>query len=336
LKPTDISLPVSTNITQQVPLETLAALWQNAGTQLDWSCMFTLPPWLTSWWSSLNTNHEALCILVADPDGIIGLAPLMRQGNQAAVIGSSDVCDYLDIVTVPQRQPALAQPFFDYIRQCGVHQLMFTGVRTESVIWRHLVPYAKAHDWRVDHETEEKAFGIDLPSTWEAFLYQLNGKQRHELRRKLRRLYEAGTIKFEMIDTPSEVAARLDQFIELFRTSRSDKAEFMTSRMSGFFRSMSAAMSQHRFISMGVMKIDGEVVSSVLCFDYQATRYLYNSGFDPRFRALSVGLLCKILSIQDAIDKGFARYDLLKGAEDYKQRLGAKPIKLYQCAVWLP
>jgi CelD/BcsL family acetyltransferase involved in cellulose biosynthesis len=72
-----------------------------------------------------------------------------------------------------------------------------------------------------------------------------------------------------------------------------------------------------------------------MCFDYNATLHLYNSGYDPRYSALSVGLLCKVLSIKDGIESGIKKYDFLKGAEIYKYRLGGQEIPLVDCRIEL-
>jgi CelD/BcsL family acetyltransferase involved in cellulose biosynthesis len=66
-----------------------------------------------------------------------------------------------------------------------------------------------------------------------------------------------------------------------------------------------------------------------MCFDYGSTRYLYNNGYDPRFRSLSVGIVSKLLTIKDGIDAGRRRYDFLRGNESYKRHLGGKPVPLY-------
>ena len=61
--------------------------------------------------------------------------------------------------------------------------------------------------------------------------------------------------------------------------------------------------------------------------------YLYNSGYDPRYGELSVGLLCKVLSIKNSIESGRKRYDFLKGAEPYKYHLGGKEVPLSRCRI---
>jgi CelD/BcsL family acetyltransferase involved in cellulose biosynthesis len=336
LKTTDIWLPRSACTAQRVPLEALPAMRSEPTVALDWRCLFTLPAWLTSWWEAFRPEAEPHVVLFSDRDNTIGLAPLVRWGTMATLIGSPDVCDYLDVVGSPERQHAFAEPFFEYLGTLKIRQLVLNGVHPDSLVWTRLVAHARSRRWTVTRETEDVTFAIDLPRTWEAFLYQLNGKQRHELRRKLRRLHEAGSVRFRMVDTVQEIKDTLNTFIRLFRVSRPDKAAFMTTRMAGFFRSLGTGFSAHHIIKLGFLDIDRKTVATVMCFDYRSTRYLYNSGYDPQFGSLSVGLLCKILSIKDAVDTGMTCYDLLKGAEVYKQRLSATPTDLYKCTVWLP
>ena len=76
-------------------------------------------------------------------------------------------------------------------------------------------------------------------------------------------------------------------------------------------------------------------MATVLCFDYRGVRYLYNSGYDERFDALSVGVLSKVFSINAAIEAGCRRYDFLKGAEVYKKRIGGHEVPLYRLRVTL-
>ena len=57
---------------------------------------------------------------------------------------------------------------------------------------------------------------------------------------------------------------------------------------------------------------------------------LYNSGYDPDYSKLSVGLLLKALCLKEAIEDGKEYLDFLRGKEPYKYDLGAKDVQLYQ------
>ena len=59
-----------------------------------------------------------------------------------------------------------------------------------------------------------------------------------------------------------------------------------------------------------------------LAFEDGVTTYLYNSGYDPAYSHLAVGLISKAHAIRDSIERGLTRFDFLRGEEDYKRRLG--------------
>jgi len=105
--------------------------------------------------------------------------------------------------------------------------------------------------------------------------------------------------------------------------------------MKSYFRSLAQAMADARMLKLFFLELDAEPVAASMCFDFNSTRHLYNSGFDPRFRSLSVGLMCKVFSVKDAIEKGLKKYDFLKGAETYKYRLGGREVPLVGCRIEL-
>jgi len=63
--------------------------------------------------------------------------------------------------------------------------------------------------------------------------------------------------------------------------------------------------------------------------------YLYNNGYDQRFGSLSVGLLSKVFSMKESIERGRKTYSFLKGGETYKYLLGGTPVPVYRCKVRL-
>ena len=94
-------------------------------------------------------------------------------------------------------------------------------------------------------------------------------------------------------------------------------------------------MAQSGLLRLGILKLDARPVATTMCFDYNDTVYLYNSGYDPQYRSLSVGLISKILCIKDSIERGRNKFDFLKGAEAYKYRLGGEEIPLHGCQIVL-
>jgi CelD/BcsL family acetyltransferase involved in cellulose biosynthesis len=194
---------------------------------------------------------------------------------------------------------------------------------------------AKSLECEVSCDSEDVTLELELPATWDEFLGSLTGKQRHEVRRKLRRLHEAGDVKYRLVENVKEVVDEMETFLALFGLSRSDKATFMTSQMAIYFRSLAETMARVNLLKLFFLDLDGTPTAAVMCFDYNSTMYLYNNGYDGRFSSLSVGLLSKVISIKESIQIGKKKYDFLKGAEEYKHRLGGKPVPLYRCQIKL-
>jgi CelD/BcsL family acetyltransferase involved in cellulose biosynthesis len=161
----------------------------------------------------------------------------------------------------------------------------------------------------------------------------LAAKQRHEVKRKLRRLWEAGSVEHRCLESVQEAGDYLDIFLELFPMSREDKADFMTPQMESFFRHIAKAMDGVGMLRFGIIEIDRQPAAMTMGFDYNDTHYLYNSAYDPRFNYLSVGVLCKVLCLKESIEKGKKKWDFLKGGETYKYHLGGREVPLYSCQI---
>ncbi|UCG13116.1 MAG: GNAT family N-acetyltransferase [Deltaproteobacteria bacterium] len=326
----------TTNKTFRITEETfdsLASYWLDPGYPLEWDCLFVLPGWLKVWWSVFSNGSNPYIFAVRDKDNLIGLAPLLVEGDEARFIGDPDVCDYQDFIVAPGRGKEFFETLFDRLKQEGIRSLDLNPVRTDSKVLTELVGVAKTLECEVSYQSEDVTLELDLPATWDEFLGMLSGKQRHEVRRKLRRLHEAAEINYRVVEDYEAVMDEVETFLALFGLSRSDKVAFMTSQMATYFRSLAETMAKANLLRLFFLDLDGTPAAAVMCFDYNSTIYLYNNGYDGRFSSLSVGLLSKVLAIKESILRGRRKYDFLKGAEEYKHRLGGKPITLYRCQV---
>ncbi len=316
--------------------ESASSCWLNPQHPLRWECVFVLPNWLQVWWREFGSGADPyLCSVRQEADTVIGIAPLLVRGGNASFIGSADVCDYLDFVIAPGREQDFFNVLLDSLRQRGVTHLDLRPLRPDSTVLTDLVGVARDRGCEVSCNPYDVALELDLPATWDEYLLILSGKQRHEVKRRLRRLWEAGNIEYRIVEDGEAVRDVMGTFLELFRESREDKAAFMTSRMESFFRSLAEAMAEIKLLKLGILEFNGLPVAAVMCFDYNDTVYLYNSGYDTQYSSLSVGLLSKVLCIKDNIQRGKKRFDFLKGAETYKYRLGGKEIPLYSCQIVL-
>ena len=317
-------------------LDNVFAHWQRAGSFLPWNCLFVLPIWLKTWWDNFGRSDALYLVSVRHEGRTIGIAPLRRSDNTVRFIGDENVCDHLDFIVAPENSAEFYRILLNHLKQDGVKRLELKPVRQDSSVMAQLLPVAEKTGCRFSYEGNDISFELALPGSWDDYLNILSGKERHEIRRKLRRLYEAGQISYRLVDDAFSVKKEMETFLDLFRSNRSDKAEFMNDRMVSFFRGLAEALAEAQIVKLFFLDLDGKPIAATMCFNYHSTMYLYNNGYDERFGWLSAGLLGKVLSIKESIQSGHKTYDFLKGAEAYKKRLGGKPIQLYQCLIELP
>ena len=266
-------------------------------------------------------------------DKIIGFAPLMMNKETAYFVGSADVCDYLDFVIAPGMERDFFSVLLDDLKAKGINHLDLMPLRPDSTVLTDLVGTAQNRGYEVLCQPEDVSLEVNLPSTWEEYLATLDKKQRHEVRRKLRRLREVGNVEHHCLQLGQEVEDYMGTFLKLFSLSRDEKAHFMTSQMESFFRSLAKAMAEVGLLRFGVIELNAQPVAMTMGFDYDDSHYLYNSAYDPQFNYLSVGLLCTVLCLKESIEKGKKKWDFLKGDETYKYQLGGREVPLYRCQI---
>lgn len=313
--------------------DSLSECWFGKGCDLRWNCIFVLSPWLKVWWTYFGTGWIPYFLSVRQGTHLIGIAPLMVRGETAKLMGSPDVCDYLDFIMAPGHERDVLKVLLRHLRQDGIACLDLNPLRADTPLFVYIAAAAGELGYETTTDLEDITQEMGLPATWNGYFQGINGKHRHEIRRKLRRLNEAARVTHRVIEDREKVRDEMGTFLSLFRSNRSDKAAFMTKGMASFFQSIAEAMSEAGFLKLFSLDIDARPAAVTMCFDYKDTMYLYNNAYDLQFRSLSVGVLSKVLSIRESIERGKKRFEFLRGRESYKSRLGGKPVSLYRCRV---
>ncbi len=253
----------------------------------------------------------------------------MRSGEKATFIGIPDICDYQDFITAEGKEQDFFLVLVEELKKNGIRCLELADVRPDSKVLKHLVPLCESLNLPAQITPTSISLEMKLPCSWDDYLSALDKKQRHEIRRKLRRIDEAGNVNFALT-LPRDNSARLmEDFLTMFPLSRQDKADFLSERMGRFFHCMGESLAKEGILRFGILSIDDIILAIVLLFDYNNSLYLYNSAYRPDYRHLSPGFVSKVLSIRQAIAIGRKRWDFLKGEEAYKFHLGGNPVTLY-------
>jgi len=312
----------------------LNSYWADFKQDLNWNTLFVLPGWLEVWWQIFGSDFQLYLRAVRQGEKTIGIAPLLVKGGIASIIGGTDVCDYLDFIVTPGMEDDFFNVLLNDLEQNGISQLNVQPVRPDSTVLTNLVTLARQRKYEVLCCEEGVSVELDLPSTWDDYLAILTKKQRHEVKRKLRRLWEADNVEYRCVKVnQKQVGDFINTFLKLFSLSQEDKANFMTIQMESFFRLLTETMAKIGLLRVGILEINKLPTAIILGFDYNNIMYLYNSAYNPEYSHLSVGLLSKVLCIKESIQRGNKKWDFLKGGEPYKYHIGGKEIPLYACQI---
>jgi CelD/BcsL family acetyltransferase involved in cellulose biosynthesis len=317
----------------EVSLDWLNNYWQEERNKITWEPLFLLPPWIRVWLQVFSPPGKTINLVVNFEGKVIGIAPLILKDNVASLVGSPNICDYFDFLTVPGNEGDFYKALLGYLKDRRVKILDTGVVRPDSTVMSSLLPVAKEAGFSITTIPDELSLETDLPPTWDAYLNALEGKQRHEIKRKIRRLNENGEVSLQYITDKKSVPKFADIFLKMFVDSRQDKAAFLTRQMDAFFRNILECAAEYGFLRALILELDSRPVAALTAFDYHDTVYLYNSGYDPQYSRLSVGIVSKALLIKDTIAHGKKRFDFLKGGEQYKYYLGGKEIQLQKCRI---
>ena len=307
--------------------------WESVLRDSPENTLFLTSQWQKVWWDTFGDGHTMCGFTYPESNEISAIASLAKSGDTVSFIGSEDTFDYNDFLIRPGHEVGFYQTLLDCMEEQKFGMLRLVSLRETSPTLQILPDLARKHGYTVEVKEEDVTSGIGLPSTWDEYLSLLNKKDRHELRRKIRRMDSQTDWKWYSLSEPTEVNERLGEFIKLMRQSRADKDEFMTPERERFFYNITQRMSELGLLQLYFLHMDGVTVATSLCFDYGGSRLLYNSGYDPEYAYYSVGLLLNAMCLKDAIEQGLTYFDFLRGPEPYKAHLGGQQRNLYQMVV---
>ncbi|MEW5908715.1 MAG: GNAT family N-acetyltransferase [Thermodesulfobacteriota bacterium] len=312
-------------------MESLSKI-QGAAPALRWTSPFVFPFWMRLLPDVLK-KKDLLLLSGHDSEKWIGIAPLMRVENTAHLFGNPDLCDYLDIITAPGYTRVFFDSLLEFLSNEGIRELNLSPVHPDSISYREILPAARILNVPLEIETVSETYELPLPGTWSGYLEILNGHQRHEVRRKLRRIAGFLSNRFNEIHGFSQIEKTMELFIEWFRRYHSGKRAFMDPLRESFFKNLSRELEERSMLRLFLFEIDQKPAAITFCMEYEGMLYLYNNAYSPEFESYSAGTLSKIFSIREGIIRGLKGFSFLKGDEAYKKRLGGEQVPLYRIAI---
>ncbi|HAF61373.1 MAG TPA: hypothetical protein DCK95_03495 [Anaerolineaceae bacterium] len=299
--------------------------------------------YLEQWWQTMGGGEwdsgELFIHLGYEDDNLIGIAPLFRtivEGTPiVAFIGSVEISDYLDIIAAPEDYRAFLAALLEHLENEDYavwKKAVFANVPESSPFLSH---FTKSTISNATFQLKKTFVAplLTLPTNWEEYLVGLDKKQRHEIRRKIRRVQqEAIDQRFYFVEGNQDLYRYGNVFLDLMKEDE-EKKGFLTPSMQETLLAMMQWGSDEGILRLCFLDINGVTAAGYFCFDDGNTIFIYNSGFKKDMQYFSPGWVLLSYLIEWAIKNSRQKIDFMRGSESYKYKFGGVDTSLYQGSI---
>lgn len=263
------------------------------------------------------------------------LAVLALAINSASMLETPGrwLTDYLDPLIDPAAAPetwemilALLNGLWDW----SVGGIQLHHVRADSSIRQILPDLAPKFGFEYSESRTATAPYITLPKTWDEYLDSLDGHERKEFKRKLRNARTKADSQLLTLRTEEEMIPALERALAAMRQSESPKADFTDEILVGFLRRIGPELCRQGDLYIHELWLEKKPAAWLLCLRSSQGPMIYNTSYEFSQKQWSPGVVIFGLAIQEAIAAGAPVFNLLRGAEEYKKRLGATDLELFK------
>jgi CelD/BcsL family acetyltransferase involved in cellulose biosynthesis len=329
-------------LTSPSAFDAFAEEWDGLLTVDNPAHLFLSRDWQRVWWKHMQSGTLAVVTVRDEANALAGVMPLFIQpahdaGRVVHIVGCEDVTDYLDFPLQPGCEEAALDAWLGFMLSDsfpGWDIIDLCNIQETSPVYAMLPRLARAWGLNVETRQQDVCPVVTLPGDYEDYLMLLDGKQRHELRRKRKRA-EAQGAGFYVVGPERDLDEEIDAFLELMALSAAEKADFLQEPgHRAFFHETGKLLYDRGVLNLVFLTVGGQRAAAMWQFSYGKRMMLYNSGLDAEtFSYLSPGIVLLTYSIGDAIRRGFRYYDFLRGDETYKYRMGAETTTVHNIII---
>jgi CelD/BcsL family acetyltransferase involved in cellulose biosynthesis len=297
--------------------------------------------YLSTWWNARGGGEwpdAQLVLVTAHESGeLVAIAPLFCTNTFPGVsaqdarprlmlLGSIEVSDYLDLIVEKGRLEEFVTLLIPFLMQADLPAwccLDLYNLFDDSPTLAALQTTATRVGLSYAAEQVYHCPYIPLPGDWETYLASIDKKQRHEIRRKIRRLEESGVeSRWYLAKDGDKLENEIADFTALMEQD-AEKARFLTPAMRAFMHSVICWAHQEGILHLAFLEINGKKAAAYLAFDDLNRLWVYNSGISREFIEYSPGWVLLGYQLQWANENKREAFDFMRGDEEYKYRFGA-------------
>src|SRR2546429_1704178 len=178
----------------------LEAEWSELARRRARPSIFLTPEWLAV--ARTHDPREQLTLAI----GSRGIAAIARDSDGTVTFAGGDLTDEQDVVAAPPDARFVAEALGAWIGDQAIGRAAFSYVPEETPTPEALARAFTARGFAVRTARQVTSPRVSLPADFETYLESLTKKERHELRRKIRRLETGRRGAFRVAGGPARAA----------------------------------------------------------------------------------------------------------------------------------
>lgn len=331
----------------RIPLSEALALGPEAWEPLEASASSPSPfmswAWHRAWTDAAPTAEVAAseALLLRGVDGALQAilpirshrVPFHRVPIRALTWATGDMgCpDHLDVLALTGSSML---EFADSLGACSWDALILSNLAPGAETTASLCEALAARGYEIRRQQLWVCPYLDLPADWDRYLDTLTATRRQTVRRKERQL--ARQHAFTVTDyTGDRIEQGLTHLFSL-HARRWDTGALADPSIQRLHRRFGAELASRGNLWLSTLDVAGEPVAAWYGWSWRDTVYFYQSGRDPSWERHSVGLVLMATMIRRAIQRGYRRFDFLRGADSYKRQWTATERSSEEITVFRP
>ena len=279
-------------------------------------------------------------MLADDAEKVRGILPLtvrplrFRRARARALTWATrgvGCPDHLDLPAIADATLELAAPTLEGL---GWDVLLLTGVAEDAPNVARLVEAFAKRGCAVRRTVLDSCPYLDLPNGWDEYLASLSPTRRQTIRRKERRL-----VRDQGMTVTDYAPDRLDEgwrHLHALHDERWAGNGALGPRVVELLRRFSSELAESGELWLTTLDLDGQPVAAWYGFAWLDTVFFYQGGRDPKWASRSVGAVLMGAMIRRAIERGYRRFDFLRGRDEYKLSWTTTQRSIYEIVVFRP
>jgi|GEM_PF-947067 len=306
--------------------------WKKLREQLKINVPFLYWEWQKTWDEIFKSKNLSIFEIIEN-NNTIGICSLKIESNIARWSCGEEVSDYLDILSSDKDNKQIWIEIINNLRNKKIKRIELRNLMQSSKSITSLQEISNKLNLAITINKEDVVPFILLPSTFEEYLKILDRKDRHELRRKIRRFNNEVKNWKILKSNKDNLEKDCDNFFSLFKKGNIKKKNFLSKEMEQFFCKVFFEMEKNNLLDFSILMIENKIAAETISFTNADTLYLYNQTTNLKFYHLSPGLILNKFLIEESIIKKRKIYDFMQGSERYKYQLGAKDNFVYKIVI---